>query len=72
MIADERVASGRNLANVDGDNAGCGVAQWPGEHREPGASRAELRLDFPVVAAESDLGLGQRAPYPQRVRHIGK
>jgi hypothetical protein len=26
-IADERVASGRNLANVDGDNAWCDVAQ---------------------------------------------
>src|SRR5262245_21863185 len=72
MIAYEHVASGRNLANVDGDNTGCGVAQRAGEHRKPGASRTELSLDLPVVAAESDFGLGQRAPYPHRVRHVGK
>ena len=62
MIAYERVASGRQLADVEGDDAGGGVAQRAGEHREPGASRAELRVDLPVVAAESDFRPGQCAP----------
>jgi hypothetical protein len=35
MIAYERVASGRNLANVDGDNTGCGVAQRAGSTASP-------------------------------------
>ena len=72
MIAHERVVSRRKLANVDRGNSGGGVAQRPGEHREPGASRAELGLDLPVVAAKSDLGLGQHAPYPNRLRHVVK
>src|SRR6202007_339577 len=55
MIADEGVACGWSLTDIDRDKAGCSVAQRAGEHREPGTSRAELGLDLPVVTAESDF-----------------
>lgn len=54
VVADERVAAGRRLSEIDGNDPRRRVSERPREHREAGAARAEPRLHLAVVAPEGD------------------